>query len=352
MKPETRVFDAGTPRLIGQLGSTRRSAPSSPGATRAGLALGSAGSPAARGEPDGGPLLLVTAAIHGNEPAGVHALRRVFARLEELQPVFRGRFVGLIGNLAALVAGQRYEESDMNRLWSKRALAELAAADPALDKAERKQQRELLAAIETELAQARGEVVHFDLHSTSGDSPPFLVQNEDARSWELARELGVPVLRGLLKNLDGTVLDFGAARGFTSIVLEGGQNEAESTIEHHESALWMLLVSTGVVEETPAMELAAHKLRIARSTSGIPAAVEIVLRYAIEPSERFTMLPGFKSFEHVVQGQLLALGGPSGQRPIRSPMSGILIMPRYQGQGHDGFFLARPSPVASVARVA
>jgi predicted deacylase len=307
------AFGADTPRLVGSAGAS------------------------------GGPLLIATAAIHGNEPAGVHALRRVFADLERHEVELAGRFVGLIGNRGALLAGQRYKDSDMNRLWSRRKLAELEAGDPAADTAEQHEQRELLAAIERELAAPHGEVVHVDLHSTSGDSPPFIVQNGDPRSLELARELGVPVLHGLLKNLDGTVLDFGEARGFTCVVLEGGQNEAETTIEHHESALWLLLHSAGLLADEPRFELAGHRQRILRSTSGIPAAVEICLRYAIEPQERFAMLPGFRSFERVVQGQLLALGGPSGKREIRSPIGGLLIMPRYQGQGQDGFFLARPT---------
>jgi predicted deacylase len=311
------VFGAHTPRLVGSAGEAR-----------------------------GGPLLIATAAIHGNEPAGVHALRRVFAALEELRPRLLGRFVGLIGNRGALLAGQRYLESDMNRLWSRRKLAELAAGDPAADTAEQKEQRQLLSAIDAELAEPHGEVVHIDLHSTSGDSPPFLVQNGDARSLALGRAIGVPLLHGLLRNIDGTTLDLGLAKGFTSVVLEGGQNEAETTVEHHEAGLWLLLAELGVVSAEPRLELELERqrARIARSTSGIPPAVEICLRYAIEPQEHFTMLPGFKSFEHVIQGQLLALGGPSGRREIRSPMGGLLIMPRYQGQGADGFFLARPAP--------
>lgn len=315
MSAEAAAFGADTPRLVGGAGEAR-----------------------------GGPLLLATAAIHGNEPAGVHALRRVFAGLAELEARLAGRFVGLIGNRGALLAGKRYLDSDMNRVWSKRKLAELAAGEPSRDTAEQREQRELLAAIERELAAPHAEVVHLDLHSTSGDSPPFLVQNGDARSLELARELGVPVLHGLMKNLDGTTLDLGLAKGFTSLVLEGGQNEAESTIENHESALWLTLHATGILADEPRFELERHRARIARSTSGIPEAIEICLRYAIEPQERFTMLPGFKSFERVVQGQLLALGGTSGRREIRSPLSGILVMPRYQDQGQDGFFLARPAP--------
>ncbi len=311
------AFAADTPRLLGRAGGGR------------------------------GPLLVITAAIHGNEPAGVHALRRVFAALEAQQPKLRGRVLGLIGNRGALLAGKRYVEQDLNRVWTPRRIAALAAADPAEDGPEDAEQRALLVAIDTELAQPHDEVVHLDLHSTSGDSPPFLVQNHDERSQELAAGLGVPVLQGLLENVEGTVLDLGAARGFASLVLEGGQNEARSTIEHHESAVWLVLHELGLIEDEPRFELERHRARLGASVAGIPAAVRIVLRYAIDPDERFTMLPGFKSFERVQQGQLLALGGASGRKEIRSPMSAILIMPRYQGQGADGFFLARPVPLGT-----
>jgi succinylglutamate desuccinylase len=83
------------------------------------------------------------------------------------------------------------------------------------------------------------------------------------------------------------------------------------------------------------------RTRLEKSVIGLPAAVEICLRYHVEEGERFTMLPGFESFQPVRQGELLALGGKSGVREIRCPVGSILLMPRYQGQGADGFFLAR-----------
>ena len=47
-----------------------------------------------------GPLVIVTAGLHGNEPGGVRALRALFAALEGTPTA--GRIVGLTGNLAAL----------------------------------------------------------------------------------------------------------------------------------------------------------------------------------------------------------------------------------------------------------
>jgi hypothetical protein len=40
------------------------------------------------------------------------------------------------------------------------------------------------------------------------------------------------------------------------------------------------------------------------------------------------------------------MGGKSGVREIRCPLGSILLMPRYQGQGADGFFLARAVDLA------
>ena len=37
-----------------------------------------------------GPLLFVTAGVHGNEPSGVKALKKVFSELEKTKPEIEG----------------------------------------------------------------------------------------------------------------------------------------------------------------------------------------------------------------------------------------------------------------------
>ena len=72
-----------------------------------------------------GPTLLVTGGVHGNEPAGVHALRRVLAALGDVGPRSCGRFVALAGNLPALAAGRRFLSRDLNRGWGAASIAAL-----------------------------------------------------------------------------------------------------------------------------------------------------------------------------------------------------------------------------------
>ena len=62
--------------------------------------------------PGEGPTLVVFGGIHGNEPAGVFAARRVAARLAELAPPMRGQFVALAGNRPALARGVRFLEAN------------------------------------------------------------------------------------------------------------------------------------------------------------------------------------------------------------------------------------------------
>jgi len=71
-----------------------------------------------------GPMLIVLGGIHGNEPAGLLALEPLIDGLA----LAAGDFVALSGNRAALAAGVRYIERDLNRGWSDEAIKALGDA--------------------------------------------------------------------------------------------------------------------------------------------------------------------------------------------------------------------------------
>src|SRR5688572_33480587 len=77
-----------------------------------------------RGEAPG-PTLIAVAGVHGNEPAGVHAARRLLCALEGVR--LTGELVALCGNLRALRAGRRYLDRDLNRQWTAAGMARAAA---------------------------------------------------------------------------------------------------------------------------------------------------------------------------------------------------------------------------------
>src|SRR5215204_4814521 len=120
-----------------------------------------------------GPMLIVLGGIHGNEPAGLHAVEPLLERLA----LDTGDFVVLSGNRAALAEGVRYLERDLNRSWSDVAIAALPPRGEGA--AEDDEQRDLLGAIEDALADARGPVTFLDLHTTSAAGHPFVVVGDD-----------------------------------------------------------------------------------------------------------------------------------------------------------------------------
>src|SRR4051812_12007728 len=74
-----------------------------------------------------GPCLIAFGGIHGNEPAGVLAARRVAAAIESRADRIRGDVLLLAGNTRALVHDLRYLDVDLNRHWARPRLDKLAA---------------------------------------------------------------------------------------------------------------------------------------------------------------------------------------------------------------------------------
>lgn len=288
------------------------------------------------GEP--GPTLLLQGGIHGNEPAGVVAIQRVLARLAELGASVAGRIVALAGNLPALEHGTRYLVRDLNRQWLPHSLEQLHAADPVDDTPEDRQQRELLHCYEQLVASATGPVVFLDLHTSSADGPPFVVLADTIDNRRIGLALGIPILLGLEELIDGACMEWFSSRGIVNCAIEGGRHMHPDTVANLESAIWLALEAIGILRKG-AVDLVPHRAHLQRVTRGLPPVVEIFHRHVITPEDRFRMEPGFTNFGPVVRGQLLARDR-AGE--VRARGSARVLLPLYQAQGDDGFFLGRP----------
>jgi predicted deacylase len=305
-------------------------------------ALGHDGPPRELGRYGGsspGPLVICIGGMHGNEPAGVFAAQRVLDELRERDPPFRGRLVALAGNRAALARGCRFVTEDFNRLWLPERLTTLRArpAESTLN-SEEAQCRELSEAIEAALGQHRGPVVFLDLHTTSAEGVPFVIVSDTLINRALALSVGAPVILGLEEQLDGTVLDYINDRGLPAVGFESGQNEAPSSIDHAEAALWAILVAAGCLREDGVTRAASARGVLRQRAAGIPRILEVRHRHAIEPADQFVMESGFVNFQPVSRGQMLAR---DRNGPIFASENARILFPLYQNQGSDGFFLVR-----------
>lgn len=291
-----------------------------------------------------GPLLIVIGGIHGNERAGVQALFDLFDRMDReptRNPRFRllGNIVGLRGNVGALRVGTRYLDRDMNRLLTPATLAK--ARSGVIDYAEERELVELYEAIRTCVEYFHPDALHIlDLHTTTAFGGTFSITSDDPRSEAIAKGLYAPVVRGILTGIGGTTLHFfndvNMGLPTTTIVFESGQHDDPISVDYAISAIVNCMRTIGCV--APIDVEAKHDNLLKRHFKQLPNVVELVHTHHVTPDDGFVMRPGYENFQPIVAGEHLA---DDRHGRILAPCTGLILMPLYQQQGEDGFFVVQ-----------
>lgn len=278
-----------------------------------------------------GPLVFVTAGVHGNEPSGVKALKKVFTELEKTKPEINGRLIGLRGNVAALEKGQRYIDEDLNRTWKENDIK-----NRRIETREQQEMFEIIDILDQYPEKDFSKRYFLDCHTTSSDSAPYIsVQDvHDNDSW--AHRFPTYIVRGFSDIVYGAIDHYLSRTGITGFTFEAGQHENKASVENHEGMIWLYLKE--------ACDLDLQKIscypecvnRFKEDNSPDQKTFEIIHRYEIKKDEEFKMESGFKNFQKIEKGKLLA---KSDGKEIRSEWNAYIFMPLYQSQGNDGFFV-------------
>jgi succinylglutamate desuccinylase len=283
-----------------------------------------------------GPTIVAVAGIHGNEPAGTFAARRVASEIQRLRAPLAGTIVFLAGNTRALSCGVRYLEGDLNRQWTDQNVAAVRAGRGE-NVPELAELAELLEALDDAIGERPETAYVLDLHTTSADGVPFALVGDTLHNRAFAMHFPLPIILGLEEQLDGLLTEYASGLGATTLAIEGGQHAKASSADHHEAVLWIALVAAGCLrrEDVPAFD---RSLELLDRASGGTRFVEVIYRYAIDRDDGFRMRPGFTNFQPIARGQVLA---EDRKGEIRSPHDGLVLLPLYQKLGDDGFFTAR-----------
>jgi len=267
---------------------------------------------------------------------GVTGLTRALTRLEEMAPSLEGRVIGLVGNRKALTAGTRYIDHDLNRAWFEDRIESLHNASGPLN-AEDAELVDLYREIEPILERASGPIFLLDLHTTSGPGPAFSVLEDTLANRSFALNFPVPMVLGFEEEVGGTLSDYLCERGVVGIGFEAGQHQEMIAADRAEAAVWIALEAAGLLSGRRT-EIETARRQLEENSAGLPAIVEVRYRHAINGSDGFAMAPEHSTFQSVKAGQVVARDS-SG--PVSSPTEGLLLMPLYQAQGDDGFFVVR-----------
>ncbi|MEQ8524966.1 succinylglutamate desuccinylase/aspartoacylase family protein [Gracilimonas sp.] len=290
-----------------------------------------------------GPTVIALAGIHGNEPTGIEAIRHVIEKLESKKESFRGRFLGLIGNIEALQKKKRFIDEDMNRIWFTSILDKIRRTPiEELKTAERRETKKLLEIIDPIIFDEENTqpVVFVDLHSFSAESGLFVISTRDEENIELLAQLRVPLIFGIEKALHGTALKYIQNTGNIGFAFETGQHFSENAEDNASAGILCLLVAAGCISASNIEDFTRYYDYLNKQTQSLPHKVEFLYKHIIEPEDNFKMRPGFKNFDKVKKGQWLA---NDRHGKILAQRDGYVLMPLYQKQGEDGFFIVEES---------
>ena len=285
-----------------------------------------------------GPLLFIIGGIHGNEPSGVIALQKVIKSLHAETPLdFQGKVVAVHGNIPALKQRKRYVDCDLNRMWSKEEIQRVKRLAPAARNTEERELLELLSHIETEFEKEYTDIVLLDLHTTSGPMGLFSIITNEKGNQELASALHAPVLFDLAHELSTNTNRFMDENNIKGIAFEAGQHDEAASILNQEAAIWLTLDKMGMINsEERTFDMDPHHAQLITAARHLPHFVRVIYRHAITPADQFHMYPGYNNFHEVYKGEPIA---HDANGEVLCPFSGLMLMPLYQSQGNDGFFI-------------
>ena len=144
----------------------------------------------------------------------------------------------------------------------------------------------------------------------------------------------------MLAFLTGTALSYFSSEQFppqtTALAFEAGQHHDPQSVVKAGAAIWETLRGLSMITGPAVSGPEAPPTEPFSGPPGMPKHLRLVYRHPVEEADRFVMRPGYQNFQPVEKGELLA---HDQNGPVYCPSDGYLLMPLYQKQGNDGFFV-------------
>lgn len=280
-----------------------------------------------------GPLLFVTAGVHGNEPSGVRALQKVFKELEKAKPEIKGTLIGVAGNTEALNENIRFVDEDLNRTWTEKNISAGKG-----ETCEQREMFEIINVLEQYNEQDFPKRYFLDCHTTSSPSVPYIsvqVVNDNDK-W--AHEFPTYIIRGFSDIVYGCIDHYLSRIGITGFVFEAGQHTSKEAEENQEGMIWLALSKACNLDLNSISCYPECVTNFSEKNAPEQKTFEIIYRHGLENHDNFKMEPGFENFQKIEKGQLLAV---HNRKEVRSEWDDYIFMPLYQPQGNDGFFVVK-----------
>lgn len=275
-----------------------------------------------------GPVLFVSAAIHGDELNGVEIVRRLLKR-KALKSI-RGTLLAVpIVNVHGFLDQSRYlpDRRDLNRSFPGSTRGSIAARLANLFL------REIVSNADYGIDLHTGAINRSNLPQIRGNL-------EDPTTLEIARSFGAPVIVNANMR-DGSLRECAADHGIPMLIYEAGEALRFDDLSIRAGIRGILNVMRHIGMLPPQKRANPTKPVLAKSTSWIRASASGIVSGKVKLGER------------VDEGQRLAMiSDPLGdeQEPVLAPFDGIVIGRSNLPLAHEGDALLHVAEFRSVPR--
>lgn len=293
------------------------------------------------GEYNSGKLFVIFASIHGNEKAGYLALVKLFDFLEKEQIPFKGKIIGLLGNMSAFELDQRFIHKDLNRQWYATKIIKLSALPYGLlNTSEDIEQKQLLDTLQNvwHNQNDKEDILLLDLHTTSAKGACMSITNSHKDSVKYAKMFPSPVIDKMTSVISGTTLEYFDSLNIPGIAFESGQHDDNESINRSYYAMISLFLELELIDSKYKEQFAKGIEKLRLYNDGLPFVSEVNYHHPITEDDEFIMKEGYSNFQEIKKGELLA-SDKNGN--IYSEIDGLILMPLYQKKGSDGFFIVQ-----------
>ena len=280
-----------------------------------------------------GKTIIFMCGIHGNELSGKKALKNVFNYLEKESVEVSGNIIGIQGNLKAIEKKERYIDVDLNRIWKQKNI-NLLKKGKLNDKHEYKELKNIYDLINIIIEKKKKkDIIIIDLHNTSSANGLFSIINSK-NDFQIASSMKIPIISNLFKKLKGSFSEFYSSKNISSIVFEGGTIGDPASIYNHEIGIYKILKECKILRKK---YIPISKLeQVSENYNNKSLGYKVKYIHQITKKDNFFMKPNVINFQEIKKGDLI---GYDDKGKVFSPINGKILMPLYQEQGTEGFYI-------------
>ena len=284
-----------------------------------------------------GKTIILMCGIHGNELSGKKALKKMFNYLENNKIDVRGNIIGIQGNLKAIEKKERYIDIDLNRIWKKNIINEIKKGK-IKDQHEYKELKKIHEIIDIIIKKKKKKnIIIIDLHNTSSASGLFSVIN-NTNDLKIASAIKIPIITKLFSKVKGSFSQYYNSKNISTIVFEGGAIGDPASIYNHEMGIFRILEKMKIIKKEDVPDFIGKKL----TTNNDNNTYKVKYIHQISENDNFLMKPNVTNFQVIKKGEIL---GYDNNGDVLSPFDGKILMPLYQEQGNEGFYIIQNEKV-------